>query len=263
MSDYFQRLAMLTGNATVEYMQNCVVYVFGVGGVGSWCAEALVRSGVGNLYLIDADTVQPSNINRQLQASVMSIGKSKVEELAQRCSTINPSCNVVPLHGVYSAETRHQYNLSQAHYVIDAIDSVSHKIDLIQYAVQCRATLFSAMGAACKLDATRLQVAPIWKTHTCPLSRLVRQGLRKAGFTQEFLTVFSDEVLPNHALEAPSQEQTPNNTLQLHDSALQPPDDALQLPGKRVNGSAVHVTASAGMLLAGLVVQDAHQKAQP
>jgi len=221
----FQRLALLTGDAVLEKLARANVLVVGVGGVGSWCAEALVRSGIGRIGIVDFDTVCASNVNRQVQATSLTLGHVKVEALKQRLLEINPRCEVTAWKEVFSKENAAGFSIEHADYVIDAIDSLNHKLDLIE---TCSGTagvkIFSSMGMAQKLDPTRIRTADIWETHGCPLARLVRQGLRKRGFGGRFTVVYSDERLVKN------------------------------------KGSAVTVTASAGMTLASLVLRDIMEK---
>jgi tRNA A37 threonylcarbamoyladenosine dehydratase len=219
-----------------------------LGGVGSWAAEALVRSGIGHITIVDNDSVCVTNINRQVEALQNTVGLPKSAVLLKRLLEINPECEIRAFNNIFSRETSGIFELEKTDYVIDAIDSLSHKLDLIELASASGTRLFSSMGTACKLDPTRLKVADIWETKGCPLARLVRQGLRKRGFTGSFMALYSDELIP-------------------------PPEDAEAVCGsghcycadkdtewcsskKAINGSAVTVTAAAGMILASLVIRD-------
>jgi tRNA A37 threonylcarbamoyladenosine dehydratase len=255
----FQRLALLTGAGALESLGKIRVLVFGVGGVGSWCAEALVRSGVGNIDIIDSDTVCVTNINRQVQATSRTVGLSKVETLKERLLEINPQCTVTAWGKVFSRDSRDSFGIKEADYCIDAIDSLTNKIDLIEYTAACGTRLFSCMGMAQKLDPTRLKTADIWETEGCPLARLVRQGLRKRGFTGNFTAVYSDEQLPLH----PEIGVSCGSALCLCPARDQSaPDCPVEWCSakKVINGSAVTVTATAGMILASLVIQDIYSK---
>lgn len=229
-----QRLSLITGEEPLLALQSSRAFVFGLGGVGSWCAEALARSGVGSLVLVDSDIVCVTNVNRQLEARMGNVGKSKALEMKDRLLSVNPLCAVTAVQNVYSRDNAGLFDITVGDYVIDAIDSVTFKLDLIEHASSAGARLFSAMGAAAKLDPTRLKVADIWETQGCPLAKLVRKGLRARGFDGHFLAVFSRENLP------------PRQGI-----------EAIDVNRTVINGSAVHVTATAGMILAGLVVQDA------
>ncbi len=258
MSDnpIFHRLSLLTGPSAMAILQRSRVAVFGLGGVGSWAAEALVRSGVGSLTLVDNDVICITNVNRQLQATCRNVGQPKAQELATRLADLNPRCELNPRQQVYEPETADSFDLGSFDYVLDCIDSISNKVDLILRTRAADTTLYASMGAASKLDATRIQVASIWETNGCPLARIVRRKLREAEFTGDFQTVFSPEVVPpttstnvacgTHRCYCP--DFTPDDGSEHKDWCA---------TKKIINGSAVHITASFGMFLAGLVVQDA------
>jgi len=241
----FQRLALITGAEVLEKLAKTSVLIVGVGGVGSWCAEALVRSGVGKIGIVDSDIVCVTNVNRQTQATSNTVGCAKVEALQQRLLEINPHCEVTAWQKVFSRENAAEFGIEKADYVIDAIDSLAHKLDLIETAAAAGVKFFSSMGMAQKLDPTRIRTADIWETHGCPLARLIRQGLRKRGFNGSFTVVYSDERLERHegiAISCGSDNCLCNGEW---------------CGGKKViNGSAVTVTASAGMALASLVLRD-------
>jgi tRNA A37 threonylcarbamoyladenosine dehydratase len=258
----FQRLELLTGTDALDALGATNVIIFGVGGVGSWVADSLVRTGIHNITIVDSDTVCITNINRQLQASIKNIGKSKVEELKQKLLEINPRANVKALLKVYDKKERSDWDLTPYDYVIDAIDSLSHKVDLLKNAYEQKVTVFSSMGAANRLDPTLIQIKSIWDTNVCPLARLVRKYLRKDGFQGDFKCVYSEENRPLARITSPkdgshkcvcSSVGTPSNQVQAdakdwcHDKAVIP-------------GSAVHITATYGNFLAGLVIQDVIKK---
>jgi tRNA A37 threonylcarbamoyladenosine dehydratase len=254
VSPFFQRLALLAGPDAMEALARLRVVVFGVGGVGSWCAEALARSGAGHIALVDSDTVCVTNINRQVQATAATIGQFKVEALKKRLLEINPGCDVTAHGNVFSRETAPSFGIEHADYVIDAIDSLSHKLDLIEYSAAAGIPLFSSMGMAQKLDPTRIKTGDIWETHGCPLARLVRSGLRKRGFRGHFTAVYSPERLPLSA----------GVTAACGSERCMCPARNSGDPGapvewcsskKVINGSAVTVTAVAGMILGSLVIR--------
>jgi tRNA A37 threonylcarbamoyladenosine dehydratase len=250
----FQRLSLLTGAGVLERLAAARVMIFGLGGVGSWCAEALVRSGVGKVDIIDSDSVCVTNVNRQVQATSRTVGLSKAAALKERLLEINPGCEVTAWDMVFSRENAAGFNIEGADYVIDAIDSLAHKLDLIETARAAGVTFFSSMGMAQKMDPTRLKTADIWETEGCPLARLVRQGLRKRGFSGGFTVVYSGEQLPlRREIEVSCGSGR----------CLCPGGGLEWCGGKKViNGSAVTVTAGAGMILASLVLRDAAEKAQ-
>ncbi|MDR0689599.1 MAG: tRNA threonylcarbamoyladenosine dehydratase [Spirochaetaceae bacterium] len=252
----FQRLSLLTGAEALDALSRAKALVFGLGGVGSWCAEALVRSGVGNIVLVDSDRVCVTNINRQVQATTHTVGLSKAEVLAGRLREINPGCTVQALGKVFSRETAGEFGIEGADYVIDAIDSLTHKLDLIELTAGAGVTLYSSMGTALKLDPTQLKTADVWETRGCPLARLVRSGLRKRGFRGHFTVVYSAERLPLHREIGVSCGSA---------QCLCPAPCGEQgaewcATKKVINGSAVTVTAAAGMILASLVIRDIHSR---
>ncbi|MCL2609659.1 MAG: tRNA threonylcarbamoyladenosine dehydratase [Treponema sp.] len=215
--------------------------LFGTGGVGSWCAEALVRSGIGELGLVDFDLVCESNVNRQLQAITATLGRPKVEVLKERLLEINPECRVIARQEAFTPENAGSFELGSADFVIDAIDSLEDKLALIETVHASGTRLLSSMGMARRLDPTRIKPADIWATSGCPLARRVRAGLRKRGFSGNFTVVYSDECLANLAPETDAAEAGPNGPAS---------------GGKMPNGSAVTVTATAGMILASLVLRE-------
>ena len=238
----FQRLALLAGTEILKKLAETTVLVFGAGGVGSWCAEALVRSGVGKIGIIDYDTVCASNVNRQVQATSRTLGLSKVEVLKQRLLEINPQCKVTAWEMIFSRENADTFGIEKADYVIDAIDSLPHKLDLIETSCAAGVKFFSSMGMAWKTDPLHLKTADIWETQGCPLARLVRQGLRKRGFDGNFTVVYSSE---NPMIAQHESNTAAENTVEKNSGNR-----------KRINGSAVTVTAPAGMVLASLVLRD-------
>jgi tRNA A37 threonylcarbamoyladenosine dehydratase len=255
----FQRLALLAGGEAMHALGAARVIVFGVGGVGSWCAEALVRSGVGHVAIVDSDTVCVTNINRQVQAGAATVGQCKVAAHRDRLLEINPGAEVNAFARVFSRESAGEFGIEGADYVIDAIDSISHKLDLIEYTVNAAVPLFSSMGMAQKLDPTRLKTADIWETQGCPLARLVRAGLRKRGFRGHVTVVYSAERLPLNpgvmsacgsarCLCPPRNRDEPGAPIEWCSSK------------KVINGSAVTVTAAAGMILGGLVIRDVYAR---
>ena len=210
------------------------VIVFGCGGVGSWCIEALVRSGVRQLTLVDFDRVNASNINRQLMATQQTIGEVKVEAMRRHLLTISPEADITVRNEAYNQDSAASFPLEEYDYIVDAIDSLPDKQLLISRATRTQgAVFFSSMGAALKLDPTHVQVAEFWKVKGCPLARALRQRFKKQGERpgRKFQCVFSDE---------------------------QPPRQGGRRDG--VNGSLVHITAIFGFTLAGLVLSDIQQK---
>lgn len=196
ISPIFSRLNLLTGEHVLQALQSTSVIIFGVGGVGSWIADSLVRSGVHRLTLVDSDTVCITNVNRQLQATTKNVGESKVDELKKRLLELNPKASIDTKLEVYEVGDADKFNLSQYDFVIDAIDSIRSKVDLCMSAIEAGATLYSSMGAAYKLDPTQIQVASIWETRDDPLAKYVRKGLRQRNFKGDFKVVYSKESIP-------------------------------------------------------------------
>ncbi|MFH2010117.1 MAG: tRNA threonylcarbamoyladenosine dehydratase [bacterium] len=250
------RSELLLGPEALERLGRTRVILFGVGGVGSWCAEALVRSGIGHLTVVDSDLICVTNLNRQVQATAVNIGRSKVDELRGRLLSIRPDADVLAIRKIYDADSRDEFALDSYDYVIDAIDSLASKLDLIVSAYAARPVLLSSMGASCKLDPTRIRVDSIWRSARCPLARLVRQRLRRRGFDGDFLCVYSDEpVRPPHHVDTicgtercycPRAAQGEEGAPEAHEWCSSK---------AQINGSVVHITASFGMFLAGLVIQ--------
>lgn len=239
--EIFSRNELLIGPEAAKKLSETRVILFGVGGVGSWCAESLIRSGIGHLTLVDSDQVSVTNINRQLPATTETVGLVKVEVMKQRLLTINPQADIMAIQGIYSGETAESFHLDNFDYILDAIDSLEHKTHLIVTATHTNATFFSSMGAALKLDPSRIKTAEFWKVHGCPLAAALRRRLKKNTLpAKKFLCVFSDEVLENKGNPpAPSPE-----TSQWDERKA------------RINGTIAHTTAIFGFTLAGLVIQD-------
>ena len=247
-SQIFSRTSLLLGNEALQRLQQSRVIVFGVGGVGSWCAESLVRSGIGHLTIVDSDCVDVSNINRQIMATVPNIGRPKVEALKERLLYINPHLHINALRMVYDRTTAAEFHLEEYDAIVDAIDSLAEKADLIRHACRTKACFVSSMGTARKMDPTRLQRAEFWKVKGCPLARALRERFKREKDMprRKFLCVFSDEVLPNRGEVSTSPHSS--------DAAA---TDAPAWHARKVhtNGSLSHITAMAGLMLAGTVVQ--------
>jgi len=236
----FRRSELLLGNEVMERIAQKRVIIFGVGGVGSWCAESLVRSGIRQLTIVDSDRVCITNINRQLMATTKTVGQVKVEALKERLLSINPSAEITALQKIFSQETAEEFNLDSYDYIIDAIDSLKDKAQLILTACKTRATFFSSMGAALKLDPTRIKVTEFWKVQGDPLARAIRKKFKHYGQFPEkkFQVVYSDELLENRGCPTDEGEEP---------SSFDKP---------QTNGSLAHITAIFGFTLAGLVIQD-------
>lgn len=226
----FSRTALLLGEQAIEKLKNARVAVFGVGGVGGYVVEALARSGVGTLDLIDKDVVSLSNINRQIIALHSTVGMLKTEAAAMRAKDINPDIKVYTHNLFYLPETAGEFDFSQYDYVVDAIDTVSGKIALIEQAKACNVPVISSMGAGNKLDATAFEVADITKTSVCPLARVMRRELKKRGIEHVKVVYSKEEPLPSVLVDEES--------------------------GKAIPGSVAFVPSVVGLIIAGEVIKD-------
>lgn len=222
MKEEFSRTETIIGSEALNKLKNAKIAIFGVGGVGGHAAEALSRAGVGQIDLIDFDTVSISNINRQIVALHSTIGKKKVDVLKERFSDINTDAIINTFPIFYNEDTQHLINLLEYDYIIDAIDSVSAKVNLIKNAYENNIPIISSMGTGNKLDATAFKVADIFKTKVCPLAKVMRYELKKVG-VKKLKCVYSEEL--------PVIKSTPP-------------------------GSMPYVPAVAGLILAGEVIKD-------
>lgn len=238
------RTELLLGAEAMGRLARARVIIFGVGGVGSWCAESLVRSGLGSLTIVDADTVCATNLNRQLMATRQTVGRVKVDALRERLLSIRPEAEVVPLQKVYSTATAGEFDLDAFDVVIDAIDSLADKAELILNACRGRAALFSSMGAALKMDPSQIRVAEFANVYADPLARALRKKFKALGVwpAREFSCVFSPERLDNRGAD----------DLMPHVAA---DASGLMPPRARANGTVAHVTAIFGFTLAGLALR--------
>jgi len=262
----FQRTNMLYGKEKMKLISEQRVIIFGIGGVGSWCAESLIRSGIIHLTIVDSDRVCISNINRQLQATTKTIGQVKTEALKERLLDINPYAKITSVQKIYNQDNSDFFELETYDFIIDAIDSLSSKIHLINTASRLNSVFFSSMGAALKIDPTRIQVGKFWDVSGCPLSAVIRKrirrGIRRGNVPpKNFICVYSDEVLPNLAEIAPSEADASacldddncltNNNLD---------DTEPHLTKAVINGNTAHVTAIFGFTLAGLVMKNLYER---
>lgn len=232
--DQFSRTQLLLGTQAMQRLQAARVAVFGIGGVGGYVCEALVRSGVGRFDLIDSDTVCPSNLNRQIIATWDTVGRYKVDVMRERMLSINPACDVQVHRCFYLPETAKDFDFSSYDYVVDAVDTVTAKVSLVLEAQRSGVPIISSMGAGNKLDPSRFRVADIYKTSGCPLARVMRQALKKRG-VRRLKVVFSDEI-PTRPEQVPQAEAA---------------------AGRRdIPGSVAFVPSVAGLILAGEVVKD-------
>ena len=243
MSDQLIRTRLLIGDEPVERLKNAKVAVFGVGGVGGFCVEALARAGVGALHLYDDDTVSESNLNRQIAALHSTLGQPKAEVMAQRVKDINPNCQVKAIRMFYLPQNADEVDLKQYDYVIDCIDTVAAKLELVSRCIALQVKIISAMGSGNKLDPTAFQITDISKTQGCPLARVMRKELRKRGI--EHLKVVYSTELPRSPIR-PMEPEAPATTDTRPGSTAR----------RDTPGSISFVPAAAGLVLASAVVRE-------
>ncbi len=234
----FSRTQMVLGEEAMNALSQAHVAVFGIGGVGGFVMEALARSGIGALDLVDNDTISETNINRQIIATTSTVGRKKLEVARERVADINPACTVTTHECFYLPATASQFDLARYDYVVDAVDTVTAKLCLIQQAQEAHTPIISCMGTGNKLDPTQLRVASIYDTSICPLAKIIRKECRKRNIAP-FKVVYSTE-------EACTPMVDPNDP-----HAEQPPVGRRSLPG-----SAAFVPAAAGLVIAAEVVKD-------
>ena len=255
----FRREELLLGADMMEVIASKRVIIFGGGGVGSWCAESLVRSGIEQLTIVDSDRVCMTNVNRQLMATTKTVGKVKVDVLKERLLDINPAANITAIQDIYSAETAESFHLSSYDYIIDAIDSLKDKADLILRATKTDAKFFASMGAALKMDPTKISVAEFWKVKGCPLAAALRRKFKhnKTFPSKKFPCVYSEELLRNRG-----ENKSCGTSQCLCPKAAEGPGRADLLNHEwctskaQINGTIAHTTAIFGFTLAGLLIQD-------
>ncbi len=233
MLNRFSRTELLLGAEGMKKLAAARVAVFGIGGVGGYAAEALVRSGIGALDIFDSDKVSLTNLNRQIIASEETVGKYKVDVMKERALSINPDIKITAHRCFYLPENADDYDLSKYDYIIDAVDTVTAKIELITRADSAKVPIISCMGAGNKLDPCAFEVADIYKTSVCPLARTMRRELKKRGI-KKLKTVYSKE----EPIRVSAAEEAPQN-------------------GRRsVPGSTAFVPAVAGLIAAGEIIKD-------
>lgn len=234
MSEQFLRTEMLLGSDAIQKLQNAWVAVFGLGGVGGYVVEALARSGVGSLDLIDSDRVSVSNLNRQILATHSTVGMLKVDAARNRVLDINPECQVKTWPVFYTPDTADTFDFTQYDYIVDAIDTVTGKLALVERAKAAGTPIICCMGTGNKLDASAFQVADISKTTMCPLARVMRRELGKRGIRHLKVVYSQEEALTPTGWE----------------------EEAAALGKRQIPGSVAFVPGAAGLLLAGEVVRD-------
>lgn len=261
----FRREELLLGADMMEVIASKRVIIFGVGGVGSWCAESLVRSGIEQLTIVDSDRVCMTNVNRQLMATTKTVGKVKVDVLKERLLDINPAANITAIQDIYSADTAESFHLSSYDYIIDAIDSLKDKADLILRATKTDAKFYASMGAALKMDPTKISVAEFWKVKGCPLAAALRRKFKhnKTFPSKKFPCVYSEELLRNRG-----ENKSCGTSQCLCPKAQDGPGRADLLNHEwctskaQINGTIAHTTAIFGFTLAGLIIQDICKSAE-
>ena len=247
MLNQFSRTELLFGREAMERLQNSRVAVFGIGGVGGYTVEALVRSGVGSIDIIDDDKVCLTNINRQIYATRKTIGKYKVDVAEERCLEINPDVRINKHRTFYSPETSAKFDFSEYNYIVDAIDTVTGKLELVENAYKTKTPIISSMGAGNKLDASAFEVTDIYKTSVCPLARVMRYELKKRRIPK--LKVVYSKEKPITPIE--------DMAISCKAHCICPPGTARKCTQRRqVPGSTAFVPSVVGLIIAGEVIKD-------
>ncbi len=246
--DRFMRTGLLLGEEGLAKLKNSRVAVFGVGGVGGYTVEALARSGIGALDLIDKDVVDITNINRQIIATEESVGRNKVDVAKERVMSINPECNVRVYKTFYLPETADEFDFGEYDYIVDAVDTVTAKLTLIENASRAKVPVISSMGAGNKLDPTGFMVSDIYKTSVCPLAKVMRRELRKRGI-DSLKVVYSKEepIKPQRQYLPESKEEAADAKNDVQEQERRE---------KAVPGSVAFVPSVVGLIIAGEVVKD-------
>ncbi|MBO9130465.1 tRNA threonylcarbamoyladenosine dehydratase [Bacillus sp. 165] len=242
MLHQFSRNELAFGKEGLEILKNSTVGVLGIGGVGSFAAEALARSGVGRLVLVDKDVVDITNVNRQIHALLSTVGQSKVELMKQRIADINPECEVIALQMFYTEETYEEFFSHGLDFVVDASDTITYKIHLIKECLRRKIKIISSMGAANKMDPTQFQIADISKTHTDPIAKVIRTKLRKEGIKKGVKVVFSGES-PIVIREDVRQSIVPDENTKIRKAKMPPSSNAF-------------VPSVAGLIMASYVIRE-------
>lgn len=261
MKEQFARTALLLGEEGVERLERARVAIFGIGGVGGYTVEALARSGVGHFLLVDSDRVALSNLNRQIIATLDTVGRYKTQVMKERILSINPDAEVETRECFFLPENAEEFDFSSLDYVVDAVDTVTAKLELILRARRFGVPVISSMGAGNKLDASRLEVADIYQTSVCPLARVMRRELKARGVERLKVVYSREEAIKPGAGSGKAARQGENSDTDAklaEDKALSVNSSPEQpAPGRRaVPGSVVFVPGAAGLILAGEVVRD-------
>ena len=254
----FQRTELLLGTEIMSEIAHKKVIIFGIGGVGSWCAESLTRSGIRHLTIVDSDRICVTNINRQIHATSITVGEVKTDALKKRLLEINPAAEITSIQKIYNHQNHDFFQLDQYDYIIDAIDSLGSKIDLIRRATRTHATFYSSMGASLKIDPTKIKVAEFWDVKGCPLGSIVRKKIRKGDLpAKEFLCVYSEEMIePKGSGSSCGTDKClcPRNNITNGDPELADHEWCSQKAV--INGTVAHITAIFGFTIAGLLIKD-------
>lgn len=268
----FNRTELLLGADVMQALSEVRVILFGVGGVGSWCAEGLVRSGVKHLTIVDSDRVSITNVNRQLMATTKTVGQVKVEALKNHLLEINPNAEIEAIQAIYCEDTAERFDLDSYDYVVDAVDSLKDKALLILKATASKAKFYCSLGAALKTNPLKVQVAEFWDVRGCPLGAALRKKMKRAGTfpAHKFLCVYDDEVLENRGVDSVGEVEDA-----FHASCGQDETDIIAQDGPgdpallnhdwstskaQINGTTVHITAIFGMTLSGLIIDDIYHR---
>lgn len=247
MLNQFSRSQLVFGAEAMEKLASSRVAIFGIGGVGGYTAEALVRSGVGAVDLVDDDRVCLTNLNRQIMATRSTVGKYKVEVARDRLLDINPKCQITTHQTFFMPDTKDQFDFSQYDYVVDAIDTVTGKKEIILCAREAGVPVISCMGAGNKVEASAFRVADIYETKVCPLARVMRKICRQNGIDHLKVVYSEEEPLP------PQEDMA----ISCRNHCICPPGTARKCTQRRaIPGSTAFAVAAAGMILAGEVVKD-------
>ena len=245
--NYFSRVELLLGKEALDFIASQRVILFGVGGVGSWCAEALIRSGITHLTMVDPDRVNISNMNRQLPATTSTLGELKVDALKQRLLDINPDAEIETIAQIYTEGNSSTFHLHNYHYIVDAIDTLSHKAHLLIESCKTDAQVFASMGAGLKMDPLKIQIAEFWKVKGCKLAAALRTRFRKGEQpSRKFQCVYSEELLQNKGENNDPEEKEEGGII----SYYKP----------HSNGTMLHITGTFGFMLASLVLNDINDK---
>ncbi len=252
------RTELVIGTENIERLYRSNILIVGVGGVGSWCAEALVRSGVVNLTIVDSDIICTTNINRQAQANSKSVGKLKVNEMKKRLLEINPDANILAINKAFTEENHAEFEIEKYDYIIDAIDSIKHKVFLIEICQRLKKKFISSMGAGARTNPLKIKVAKLEKTVNCALASIVRKRLRQKRLKVNFLCVYSDEVPVKPAIAAMCAGGDCVCNCDREKINSEENSNAIDWCSmkKQINGALVHITGVFGFTMAGIVIQD-------